>query len=180
MSRVLLNHLACLGLANKALQGITQTRLQNSPQNHQRLLQQLSVPQYQSSCFSNCLALSVEAVEELFGEELCSQRLSMCWGLPSWLSNRRLDHHPNTLSLKGYQKQTSKLQPSSLSILQQAMQEASSGLVGWFQLSEFQCSNYHIICTPLQVLWEHQKTCYETFSLESLLLIATDCIHEFA
>lgn len=130
MSRVLLNHLACLGLANKALQGITQTRLQNSPQNHQRLLQQLSVPQYQSSCFSNCLALSVEAVEELFGEELCSQRLSMCWGLPSWLSNRRLDHHPNTLGLKGYQKQTSKLQPSSLSILQQAMQEASSGLVG--------------------------------------------------
>lgn len=41
MSRVLLDHLARLGLANKVLQGITQTRLQNYPQNWERLIQQL-------------------------------------------------------------------------------------------------------------------------------------------
>lgn len=41
MSRVLLNLLAHLGPANKVLRGITQTRLQNSPQNWERLIQQL-------------------------------------------------------------------------------------------------------------------------------------------
>lgn len=41
LDRVLLNDLARLGLANKVLQGITQTRLQNYPQNWERLIQQL-------------------------------------------------------------------------------------------------------------------------------------------